>query len=268
MYKLIPNLLFLILFTMAACTGTQELTKSANSTNEVTPIQDKSYSISDAEIEYIRTDDKSEVDNTLESMISPYRKDMEEQMDVVIGKLDQDLVKSRPHSNLSNWFCDALHEEAERLSGHEVDFAIQNYGGLRIPSVAKGDLTKGKIYELMPFDNMLILIDLDGATVFKLVNNMAKSGGWPISKGLSFKITEDGEAQEIKIKGQNFDESKTYKVAMPDYVANGGDNASFLKHFKQDNLGFFIRDAIIENVIRHSKNGEPLKIDTSKRIFK
>ena len=63
--------------------------------------------------------------------------------------------------------------ETERLLGEPVDFAVINYGGMRIPAIPKGPITRGKIFELMPFDNLLVVVRLDVSILTQFINHMA-----------------------------------------------------------------------------------------------
>ncbi|MBT8229248.1 MAG: 5'-nucleotidase C-terminal domain-containing protein [Bacteroidia bacterium] len=222
--------------------------------------------ISDTEIEYSRMDGKAVgSDAEVLEFIDPFRDEMNEEMMKVIGHMPEDLIKARPNSNMGNWFTDAMLSEAQRTNPHPVDFAIQNYGGLRIPSVAEGPLTKGKIYELMPFDNMLVVLELDNEKIQLLLNKIASSNGWPVSRNLSFRI-EDRKAVDIMIHGKGLEKGGSYRVAMPDYIANGGDNCDFLIDVPQDNSGLFIREVIIEHLEELMAKGDKIIIDKSKRI--
>lgn len=223
--------------------------------------------LSDTENEYKRMDQAvSESDTELDDFIDPFRDEMNAEMLKIIGYMPEELIKARPNSNMGNWFTDAMLSEAQRTNPNPVDFAIQNYGGLRIPSLAAGPLTKGSIYELMPFDNMLVVLELNAEKTQLLLNKIASSRGWPVSRNLSFRI-QDGKAVDIKIHGKALDENGSYRVAMPDYIANGGDNCDFLTDVPQDNSGLFIREVIIDHLEVLMSNDEEIIIDNSKRIL-
>jgi 2',3'-cyclic-nucleotide 2'-phosphodiesterase (5'-nucleotidase family) len=111
----------------------------------------------------------------------------------------------------------------------------------------KGDVTVGKIYELMPFDNIMFIVEMKGSHVQELFDKMAESGGWPVSRNVYFEIAY-GKAKNIKIKNLALDNEKMYNVALPDYLANGGDNMIFLKGLKTNNTGALIRDMVINHL--------------------
>ena len=98
---------------------------------------------------------------------------------------------------------------------------------MRIPIIAAGEVTRGKMYELMPFENRMVFLDLNGKEVFRLIKHMTTRGGWPISASLRYEIFED-EPTNIKIHGDDLEEEKMYKIVLPDYIANGGDNLCLL----------------------------------------
>jgi len=216
-------------------------------------------------VNYLNTDSYYPADKKVEELIAPYKAEMSEEMDAVIGNLGEDLHKTRPNSNLGNWFTDILYEEANKMFYKEVDFAMQNYGGLRIPILSKGELTKGKIYELMPFDNTLVVLDIDGKTVQKLADHIAARGGWPISKNFSFAIKND-KAVNVTMKGEAIDPAKIYRLAIPDYIADGGDSSEFLKSFPKEESGVFIREVLIVHLENLKDAGKDIIIDNSKRI--
>ena len=219
----------------------------------------------DAEVSYIRLDDTQGNDAEIEALIAPYREKMEAEMNVVVGSVGQDLVKARPNSSLGNWFSDLLEDSAKEIfQDSQVDFAIQNYGGLRLGSIPAGEITKGKIFELMPFDNTLVNVEMDQKTMQQFLDRIADYGGWPVSRSVSFSI-QDSAAVDILINDQPLMD-KNYYVAMPDYVANGGDNCYFLKDSRKEDSGMYIREIIIQHLLKLKTKGEDAKVDPADRI--
>ena len=94
-------------------------------------------------------------------MIEPYKSTLDVQMNEVIGTVSQEMTKKKPESTLGNWYADAMIAGTKK-EGYPVDFAISNYGGLRVPYISAGPLTRGEIYELCPFDNLLVIVDVPG----------------------------------------------------------------------------------------------------------
>ena len=243
--KILTRYLIIILLAFSACKS------------------QKTY-ITDLEYERFTVGESSLDDQEIDQMIAPYRSQLDETMNTKIATNTTHMAKKRPNSLLGNWFTDVLLDASENLSQRPIDFAAQNYGGLRLPSVAKGDITVNTIYELMPFDNTLVILEANGTIVNKLVQRIAKKGGWPISRGLSFTISDD-KAVDIMIQGKPLDLSDTYLFALPDYIANGGDDCFFLKDAKRHETGKLLRDVIIEHLQSLDIN-EPFTVDDTKRI--
>lgn len=206
-------------------------------------------------------------DPEIEKLIEPYKSQLDAEMNEIIGTVKHDLSKARPESTLGNFLSDVLVVQAEACSGERIDFAAQNYGGIRVPSVPAGNINRGKVYEIMPFENMLTILAVKGDVVDRLIQKMAESGGWPISEHLNFVI-EDERATQITIHGETLDMDKTYHMALPDYIANGGDNCDFLVNQKRLPCEISIRDAIIKHILEMTERGEEVEAQKTGRITK
>jgi len=204
-------------------------------------------------------------DSTITAVIAPYREKLNAKMDVVIGNAAITLTKQRPESTLGNWVADLMFTSAQEEMKFTPDFAIANYGGLRIPTIAEGDITVSTIYELMPFDNILVAVAIPGKNLQQLFDKMAAEGGWPISKQVKFAI--DGNlATDIYVHQKKIDQKKKYWVIMPDFIANGGDNCDFLSEFERKNSNLLMRDAMISYVKQQSKLGQDIQSELGKRV--
>lgn len=181
--------------------------------------------------------------------IAPYKFRLDSLMSEVLCYNNQDLKKDLPEGTLGNFVCDELMMWSRRMRlATVVDFCVYNNGGLRVGSIAKGNITVGKIFELAPFDNELVVVALDGKYCKQLFDLMAQNNGAPCSKELRFDI-ENNKAVNISIEGQPFDESKTYFILTNDYVANGGDKTEPMKHANNiQSLHLMVRDALIKQL--------------------
>lgn len=203
------------------------------------------------------------VDSGLVRLIRPYKRGVDTQMQVVLGHTDVPLTKAQPESTLGNFIADAQ-LMAARAIDPKTDISISNYGGIRLPYIDPGVLTRGKVYELMPFDNMLTIIELPGTGVKQFCDYMAKRKGWPVS-GIQFVI-RDTLATDIRINGAPLDEHRFYKLATSDYVARGGDNCDFLSTYKKRFTSVFIRDALMTYITQLEREGKPLHPQIENRI--
>lgn len=241
---------FLVLLTLASCSK-------------------KVWQITDDDTSYYRFDDRlgEHEDATIESMISPYRAELDAEMNEVVGEFAHAMSKKLPESTLGNFVAELLKDQTEVIIGDKLDFAMQNHGGLRITSIGAGPVTKGKLFELMPFDNMLVIITANGEIIKKLFDVVAHKGGWPMSDAIN--LTIEGETvKELMINGEVVDNNKSYKFAINDYIANGGDNCDFLQEGKVEILDITVRDAIIDYFERTKGTPHTSKITGRVKLIK
>ena len=204
----------------------------------------KVWHIAQSEYTLNRLDSTAIYSDEVTKMIQPYKVKLDGEMNKVIANCPEDMPKGRPESRLGNWMSDALYDRATELSDVPIDFAMQNSGGIRIPLLRKGEITKGKIYELMPFDNTLVVIHADKDLVMTFLNRVAQSGGWPVSKNFHMKI-KDKEAAEVLINGKALTD-RIYNIALPDYIANGGSDCSFFIDANRTSYPELLRDMFIK----------------------
>lgn len=202
-------------------------------------------------------------DNRLEQMLQPYKQRMDTAMNVVIGYSEVPLSKAQPESTLGNFMADAQLAFAKR-SDPATQVAVMNYGGIRLPYISPGPLTKGKIYELMPFDNKLTIVEIPGKVLRQFCDHMAAYGGWPVA-GISFRI-KDKKAQDIQIGKEPLNDQLVYHTAVSDYIANGGDNCDFLGDCKKTYFNVFVRDMLIDYLAELNSKGQKLNVKIEKRV--
>lgn len=203
------------------------------------------------------------VDSSFIRLIEPYGKQLKNSMGKIIGHSENGLFKKQPESEIGNYMADAMKEMAEKKFEKKLDAAFVNYGGVR-SYIAKGNVTVGQIFELMPFDNLVVLQELSGAVLQQFLDATAADGGWP-SSGISMEI-KDKKAIHIIIGGKPLDRDAKYWIANSDYVANGGSNCSMLKGIPQLNKGYLLRDALIEYSIATTERGKSIDANIEKRV--
>lgn len=213
-------------------------------------------------------DSNLKIDSGIIKTYAPYKKQLDLQMNGVIGHTTQELTKSYDLSEtlLGNFFSDAVLTEGKKIDP-SIDFSIPSTkGGLR-NNLPKGDIHLSDVFELMPFENELIVTQLSGADVGALINYIAASGGQPVA-GIRLKISE-GRPQEVLINGQPFNASKAYYVLTSDYIASGGDNSKGFGHpLAKKVLGLKVRDALINYIKNTTASGKSINAELDGRITK
>jgi 2',3'-cyclic-nucleotide 2'-phosphodiesterase (5'-nucleotidase family) len=204
-------------------------------------------------------------DTLLQYIITPYRDGLQAEMESVIGWAAQDWKKGKPESTLGNLITDIMLEAGDTLFQHTPDFALYNYGGIRIDAIYSGAITKGKIFELLPFDNTMVMVTLDGYSTARLLNTMAAAGGWPQS-GLQLTIKNEA-AVDVLVHRLPFDTAATYYIVMNDYMARGGDGLDMLTDAPMEDAGITVRDIVMRGIEQRSGNGQALSIETDNRTI-
>lgn len=203
-------------------------------------------------------------DSGLVKMLHPYSENINATMNKVIGFAPITMNKRQPESALGNFMADAMKIIAEEKFNQKIHIAFINHGGIR-SFIQKGEITVGSIYELMPFDNLIIVQKVKGDVLKALLDHVADRGGWPVSKGLQMEIANK-KAVNIFIDNEPLDLNKYYFIANSDYIANGGDDCDMLRSIPQINKGYLLRDALIEYTERLTKSGKPITSTVENRI--
>ena len=209
------------------------------------------------------------VDSQLIQMYLPYKNILEKDINRVISISEKEMIKKRPESYLTNFLADLLLEEAKieaETSQLEIEPTISyyNYGGIRT-FLPQGEITVGKIFELMPFENELVFLQLTGNQIQKFLNQIAKKGGDSVG-GARFIISNE-KAKAITINGIKLNLDEKYWLVTNDYVAEGGDGLEvFTQRLEIIKSGKKIRDVIINHLEKKQKNGEILTAKLDGRI--
>lgn len=211
-------------------------------------------------------------DSATGNMLRPYKDSLDKLMNVIIGTTDVAMPKEngKPETLLGNFVSDICLQKILSLDYKSPDVAgtlsFFNNGGMR-SSLPKGNITRGNIFELMPFDNELVVITLSGKKTWELIRYAAASGGQPMA-GMKLGIHPDRTPATVFISEQAFDSTKTYRVITSDYLANGGDKMDFFKNpIKIQTTGVLIRNAILEHCIQETKQGRTLTAKLDGRFY-
>ena len=202
-------------------------------------------------------------------MINPYKEKLEAEMNEVLVISAEEFPKERgkAETKIGNLIADLSYDIASKTyntsTNHTIDFCLLNIGGLRT-SLPKGEITRGKIFELMPFENELVVVTIKGNKYNQIVNYIT-STPQPISGQLNIKEIPNPEKKSIKINEKyfninlSFNKNGEIKILTSDYLANGGDNMKFfLDPIKIESLGIKLRDAIIQHCMEEHKKGNQL----------
>lgn len=189
---------------------------------------------------------------------------MEEEMDVIIGHANKQLVEGNGESLLGNFVTDAILDQSRLNYSGMVHMSVITNGGLRAP-IPKGVIKVSNIYELMPFENLLYILELNSTQTKALFGMLANDKHVSIAN--SVVLIEDDKPTRIFIDGQPFKEDETYVLAVSDYLAQGGGGMSFLKEANiLATVNLKIRDMIIDHIKGLEANGEVVNAEIEGRV--
>jgi 2',3'-cyclic-nucleotide 2'-phosphodiesterase (5'-nucleotidase family) len=211
-------------------------------------------------------------DPEIEKLLAPYSAKVRA-LSVVIGRLDGQLKKETVGAgSLGNFVTDGIKTYAKTKLKKPVALTIMNAGGLRKNVIAAGELRASDIFELLPFENALMVVDLSGADLLKLLPATlrdAQSGArieykWNDQARPEFLsgklLDENGHEQEI-------DPNKIYTVVTIDYLLKVGGGAYAILHEAKSTapLNVTLRDAIMEYVKNETAAGRPIRHEVDGR---
>ena len=136
-----------------------------------------------------------------------------------------------------------------------ADLGVMNNGGIR-RDLPAGPVDYGTLYELMPFGNRLVLVTLPGRAVRQMLENIV-ARGHPDAHVAGVTVTYDSAAtrgqrvREVRFPdGRRLDDRRSYTLAVPDFLAQGGEEFGLLSRYPQDPVGVLDLDAFIDYLRR------------------
>ena len=208
----------------------------------------KSVQVENAETSRIAIDGSvdSIADSAYIAYLAPYKESVEREMAVVIGYAADDMYVGAPECPMLNWATEVLWACAKEVCPKKVDMAVMNMGGMRC-QWQKGPITQGNVFELMPFDNQLVVLTLKGEDILALCQSFVTYGAQGVA-GLRMTAV-DGQLADVTIGGKPLDVHALYTVATSDYLAGGTDHMDALKnHVDYWNSGLLVRDLYVQSV--------------------
>ncbi|MEZ0487518.1 5'-nucleotidase C-terminal domain-containing protein [Fibrella aquatica] len=239
------NLLFLTLL-LAGCQPGYHLTKQQNNR--------------------LAVDASVAADSSTVRWLMPYKQNLDKSMNETLVTFTERLEKKAPECALDDVLADALLSQASKRYGKAIDVSHLNYGGIR-NGLPAGGVTTGHIFEVMPFDNQLVVLTLTGTQLMQFLNHFAANEDALVVGGVRVRMANKSIKNATLDNGRVIVPGDTYAVAMSDYIANGGSGAEFLKTITaRDNVNYLIRDALIDYFREQGKAGKALSPQADGRI--
>lgn len=204
-------------------------------------------------------------DPVFSKTIEPYRTELEGKMNTIISHTSVDLTKQGDNSNLGNLLADYTFEGADDWAkkngiSNGVDAAVINIGGIRT-TIAAGDILTKQIYEVMPFENEVIIVKMKGSDLKGLFDYYLKTlKNNPVSR--LYIETDNGMNVKELVNGKEVEPSQIYYIATSDYLALGGDNMDYFKKGEMIPTGIKLRDLFLQKFIANPE----IKVPTDIRL--
>lgn len=205
-----------------------------------------------------------------------------------VGHISADLPgrgAKTPESPLGDVIADAQLEATADTGKGGAQLALMNPGGIRsdlayAASGSEGDgvVTYGEAFTVQPFTNLTTVVDLTGAQLLTALQqqvsgaNEASPKILQISRGLTYTLdlTKAGAdrvvADTVRLNGKALDPKATYRVAMNQFLAGGGDGFTVFKDAKNPYVGPSDLDALTAYLTAHSSPTAPLDPPKADRI--
>ncbi|MEU3713337.1 bifunctional metallophosphatase/5'-nucleotidase [Streptomyces catenulae] len=222
------------------------------------------------------------------SLIARWNKLAAPVADRPVGHISADIAgrgEQAPESPLGDVVADAQREATAAADKGGAQLALMNPGGIRsdlayAASGKEGDgvVTYGEAFTVQPFTNMMRTLDLTGAQLLTALQqqvsgpNEASPKILQVSDGLTYTLdlTESGADRivkdSVKLDGAALDPAKTYRVAMNEFLAGGGDGFPVFKDGKNPLVGGSDLDAFTAYLTAHSSADKPLAPPKADRI--
>jgi len=208
------------------------------------------------------------------TMLAPYSEKVRE-LSKVIGRLEGGLNRTGAGSGpLGNFIADGMRWQAQQKLGKPVALAIMNSGGIRKGEIAAGDLRASDIFELLPFENALVAVDVTGVqltALLKIVTSRdAQAGAYIEFRYDDRDRRELRRAKLIDETGQQveIDPNKVYTIVTLDYLLRlqSGAYAILQEAKSKTPLNVTLRDAVMNYVKSETAAGRPIRAVTDNRF--
>lgn len=185
-------------------------------------------------------------DPEVAAIVKKYDEQIRPQMEVVVGKLSGEITKKLAPGQgdcpLGNALCEALRVKTN------ADVAVYNYGGLRVDALAAGNVTRGNVYQFLPFDDQVRSLEIKGEYILEMLQQAVtmRVGTLQVAGLTCTMDVKNKKVTDVKIGGQPIDPAKNYVLASTEFLCGGGDGLTSLTKGKVVGCYDFTRDVFID----------------------
>lgn len=198
-------------------------------------------------------DAKSKIaeDKSMLKLLSPFKKKGDSGLLVQVGDAEGVFSGERDEVRNKETALGALVTEAYREK-FNADVGLTNSGGIRA-SLPPGKVTYESVLTVLPFNNEVVTVTMTGEklkdyleTVVTKFPTGGSLGGFPQLSGVRMNLDKKKKKiTKIKVGGKLLDPKKTYILALPQFIAGGGDDYPKLEYQKH---GFIDADILKDHI--------------------
>ena len=164
-------------------------------------------------------------------------------------------LRTEPDLPLGNIVADALREKGSEYYKVPMDFAVTNYGGIRIP-LPEGPVLMDDIEAMFPFKNYMCYAKVRGKNLQRLLEQLAKTPAFQAVSGCRVKVKAH-ELVEAEVSGKPIDPNRLYHITTIDFLLSGGDQIAIGALAEDVVLSpVLIRDVMLEHVRKLEAAGQ------------
>lgn len=173
----------------------------------------------------------------VKEFVARYTATLERELDQPVGRAEVALdgreaeVRSR-ETNLGDFVTDVMRERLH------ADLALLNGGAIRGNRLLpEGPITRRDLHQFLPFANVLVLLEVSGAALRQALERAVS--GYPLPAGFFLQVSgvhfifdpsraPGRRVLDVTVGDRPLDPARAYTVALPDYLARGGDGYAML----------------------------------------
>lgn len=190
--------------------------------------------------------------DSIQDFIGPYHDRVEQILDSTLAYAPYIISKTDGALNTTagNLMADIVLSQTDPIfkerTGHTIDLVLLNHGGIR-SVISKGRVTARTAYEVMPFENTVVIVELKGESLLKMVDYLIQAKRAHPVAGMQLVLNKDKTVNSFTVGGKPVDLDRSYFIATSDYLVTGGDNMNFFKEgISKTETDYKVRNAMID----------------------
>ena len=205
-------------------------------------------------------------DSAMAARVAGWNADVAPLAALLVGRTRQPLTRGTPNT-IAYLVTDAMR------SASGADIAFTNGGGLRA-DLKDERITRGGIFEVMPFDNTIVTLEMTPAELRAALEEglAARHVLHPSGARLTYDLSRLPLHRLVSLTGADgapLVEKRSYRVAINNFLATGGDGFTSFTHARNvRDSSLLLRTAIEQFVSQCSQRGRALEYTDQQRLIR